>query len=154
MSEVRNYFWRERCAIFFSEPSRTKQSPMESCDINAIVRRWQTTGVMDHLAKSEPRFGDFTQVEDYLSSLNRVTAAQRQFDALPAGLREVCGNDPSRFVAYMMKPENAAELRTLGLEKLMDELHGPLEAPPVEPPAKPAPEPPVEPEKAPDQIPT
>ena len=145
--DVRNCFDREAVVVKLGGKSKTIQSEREACDINAIVRRYASTGQLEHITQAQPRYGDFTSVEDYLSVLTRVKAAEEGFRMLPAELRDRCGNDPAEFVAYLKDPENAAELRTVGLEKLVDELHGPApkksEMP--EPKADPEPEPKAEP---------
>lgn len=157
MPEVRNAFWRERVCIVFLEKSKTIQAPRDGCDAKAIVRRYQSTGIMEHLVKMEPRYGDFTNVGDYLESMTKVRQAQEGFDALPAEMRDRCDNDPGKFVEFMNDPENAKELHELGLGKLSDELHGPLEKGPgvqLEIPGAETPEKVVENggEKPPDQI--
>jgi len=145
--EVRNAFARARVVSELGGKSKTIQSEREACDINAIVRKYASTGQLEHITKAEPRYGDFTSVEDYLAMHVRVKSAQEGFQMLPAELRDRCGNDPAEFVAYLNDPENAAELRTVGLEKLVNELHGPpVREPKVpEPKADPEPEPKAEP---------
>lgn len=143
MPEVRNYFFRERCAIVFMTPTLTKQSMRDQCDANAIMRKWQSTGVVEHIMKSQPTYGDFSNVGDYLESFTRIQSAEDGFMALPSELRARCGNDPAEFVKFMNDPTNAAELRTLGLGKLMDDLHGVQVDLPLEPEPKGDPEPPT-----------
>lgn len=125
--EVRNAFWRERVAIVFTQKTRTLQAPRDACDAKAIVRRFQSTGVMEHLMKMEPKYGDFTNVGDYLESLTRVRDAQAGFDALPAEMRDECENDPAKFIEFVHDVKNVDKLHELGLGKLSDELHGPRE---------------------------
>lgn len=130
--EVRNAFWRERVCIVFLEKSRTLQAPRDGCDAKAIVRRYASTGIVEHLVKMEPRYGDFTNVRDYLESATRVLDAQAGFDALPAEMRDRCDNDPAQFIEFVNDPENMEELHALGLGKLSDELHGPWAEKPEE----------------------
>lgn len=124
LNEVRNFFWRERRPIVFLGKSRTKQSPREACDANAIVKRWQSTGVIEHVMKTSPRYGDFENVDDYLTSLNRVHQAHDQFDELPAEIRDHCQNDPGVFLAWVENPENASQMAELGLTDLAVQMHG------------------------------
>ncbi len=139
--EVRNYFWRERQVLVVSGKSRTKQAPMQACDINSIIKRWESTGVVEHVMESKPTYGDFSTVEDYLYALNKVSAAESDFAALPAHIRDRCENDPAKFLAFVQNPESREELVELGLEELAVLMHGP----PAEPDAPPQelPEPPV-----------
>lgn len=146
---IRTRWDRERMTSSVSAGPRTKQSFRSECDINAIVKRWQSTGVLEHLNQREARYGNFENVHDYLEALSRVREAQSDFDALPATLRQTCGNDPAEFVAFINNAENADELREIGLSRLADSLHG---APP-ETPASIPPEPPQAPPEAPEKPP-
>lgn len=121
--------------------SRTKQSDMDLCDVNAIVRRARSTGQLEHLAKQVPRYGDFTNVDDYLTCLSRVREAHDQFAALPSAVRDHCDNDPGELIALVMDPERRSEVEGLGMQKLADILHGVVEPAPEEPPAVPVVEP-------------
>ena len=139
MPEVRNYFFREAVQLDFLLPSCTKQSHKKACDINAIITRWKQTGQLEqNLSGRDPQYGDFTNVADYLGSLTKVTEAKDDFERLPADLRDRCDNDPAKFLAFVYDPANAEELRGLGLEKLVDRMHGLRTEEPVEP----SPEPP------------
>ena len=51
--------------------SLTKQSFREQCDINAIIARWQDTGMLEHINKENPRYGDFSTSTDFRSALGR-----------------------------------------------------------------------------------
>ncbi len=121
MSEVRNAFHRERVTTPSGKHSRTKQAPASQCDVNAIIRRWQSTGVLDHLNKRVPRYGDFLTADDYLGALTSIQEAQAAFEALPSDVRSRCGNDPGAFLEFVADPANAEELRSLGLVELLEE---------------------------------
>lgn len=95
--------------------SMTKQAFAEECDINNILKKYNKTGILPHLAKADPRYGDFSTVPDYQDALNTVLHAQTQFAALPAHARDRFANDPSRFLAFAQDPTNNAELVAMGL---------------------------------------
>lgn len=91
-----------------------KQSMAMESDVNQIVAR--------HVAHSVPfpegtraRYGDFTGLSDFHDALNRVQAAEREFEALPAAVRELCGNDPGEFLRLVFDPAGRADLVELGL---------------------------------------
>lgn len=115
--------------------SRTKQSFRDDCDINAIVRRWSSTGVLEHTINQAPRYGDFSAGIDYMDALQRVELAQKQFMALPSALREQHENDPGKFIQWAHDPSKREELEAEGLGALAEHLHGPAEHPaPPNPP--------------------
>lgn len=120
---------RRRVQTDCFEGGRTKESEKEKCDINLIVARHRSTGVIEHVNQQQPIYGDFTNVKDYHASLMRVRSAHEQFEALPATVRDHVGNDPGNFLEFVLDPKNREELEGLGLKELSDAMHGVLEEP-------------------------
>lgn len=114
-------------------PGRTLQAFKAECDINRIMKRYQQTGVIDHINRAQPRFGDI-QVYDFQESLNIVLEAEARFAALPAEVRDRFGNDPGRLLDFVSKPENAQEAAKLGLIDLPPAPVGGPPPPPEVPP--------------------
>lgn len=102
------------------EPSLTKQSFKDECDINVILKRYKLTGLVEHVQSARGGYGDFTQVTDYQSALNAVLLAQDAFLELPATIRERFGNEPDAFVRFVDDPANAQALVDLGLAVAKD----------------------------------
>ncbi len=102
-------------AKLFPLPSRAKQSFLEECDINTIMRKYEKTGLLDHTNTHQGDYGDFLGYEDYQSSLNQLLQAQEMFASIPAQIRAKFDNDPATFVDFAQNPENLAEMRELGL---------------------------------------
>lgn len=100
--------------------SLTKQEFKKQCDINTILAKYQKTGQLPDLIKSDPRYGDFSEVGSYQEALDTVILARQQFDALSSKLRSRFGNDPSEFLAFVNDPKNAEEMVSLGLAKRID----------------------------------
>nr|QJB20722.1 MAG: internal scaffolding protein [Microvirus sp.] len=96
-------------------PSRTKQSFRDECDINNIMRRYETTGVIQHVAGSVPEFGDYISELDFQQSMNAVLEAQELFAQLPARVRDRFGNDPAQMLAFLGDEKNKDEAIKLGL---------------------------------------
>lgn len=94
--------------------SLTKQSFKDDCDINHIIDKYQSTGILEHTRKSIPQYLDVEPV-DYLSAMNTVISAQNLFKSLPASLRKDCDNDPAKFLKYVQDPKNKDNLIALGL---------------------------------------
>lgn len=117
------------------EPSLTKQSFVEECDINTILQNFAKTGLISHVNQSSPKFGlDLTLLpETYMESMNVVINAHENFLALPANIRDLFDNDPEKLLTFLADDKNYAEAVKLGL----------IDAPPapVEPVGAPVPHP-------------
>lgn len=109
------YGKKERVLNVNEEPSLTKQSFKNECDINLIMKKWQKTGVLPQARSAQPCYGDFTGISDYQSALNAVAEAQDTFLALPSALRARFSNDPSLFLEFVQNPANIDEMISLGL---------------------------------------
>jgi phage internal scaffolding protein len=96
------------------EPSLAQQHYKEECDINTILERFNITGLLPESPLS-PRYGDFSGIGDYHTALNRVIAAQDEFEALPAQIRARFENDPSKLIEFLENENNRPEAEELGL---------------------------------------
>ena len=96
------------------DPSLAQQHFKEECDINTILQKFNITGLLPENPLS-PRYGDFTGISDYHTALNRVIAAQEEFDGLPANIRSRFDNDPSKLIEFLENSENRPEAEQLGL---------------------------------------
>ena len=96
------------------EPSLAQQHFKEECDINTILQKFSITGILPE-APLSPRYGDFTGIGDYHTALNRVIAAQEEFDALPAQIRARFENDPAKLIEFLENEMNRPEAEELGL---------------------------------------
>lgn len=96
------------------EPSLAQQHFKDECDINNILRQFNITGLLPQSPLS-PRYGDFTGIGDYHTALNRVIAAQEEFEALPAQIRARFENDPAKLIEFLEDDNNRPEAESLGL---------------------------------------
>jgi phage internal scaffolding protein len=96
------------------DASLAQQHFKDECDINNILRQFNITGLLPEQPLS-PRYGDFTGIGDYHSALNRVMAAQDEFEALPADIRARFDNDPAKLIEFLGDENNRPEAETLGL---------------------------------------
>lgn len=106
---------RHRVKTPVGTKSRTKQAMGTECDINAILRRHAAGGGLEHLNTREAYYGDFSDVGDYHTSMNRVKRAEATFAALPAHVRDHCRNDPAELVKMALDPDRVDEMVDLGL---------------------------------------
>lgn len=111
---------RKRVQIVFNDPSLTKQCFAADADINNIMRKFEQTGMIDHLSKYEGSYQDLTDMPDYHTALNAVISAQEMFMSLPAEVRANFKNDPGEFLEFVDKPENIDKLREWGLASELD----------------------------------
>jgi phage internal scaffolding protein len=96
------------------EPSLAQQHYKDECDINTILQKFNITGLLPQSPLS-PRYGDFTGIGDYHTALNRVIAAQDEFEALPAQIRARFDNDPANLIEFLENSDNREEAEKLGL---------------------------------------
>lgn len=115
------------------EPTLTKQSFKEECDIDVILRRYADTGVIDHVKQFKGEYGSFLDVQDYHTSMNQVVAAQEMFMSLPAQVRARFRNDPAEFLAFCGNPDNQDEMVKMGLATVREDAKDPKKNSPASP---------------------
>lgn len=96
----------------------TQQSFKDECNINMIVEKYTKTGQWGNSLKpgtKVPMFGDFTAAPDYQECLDRMIAAQADFDSLPSRLRKRFNNDPYELLEFLQNKENKDEAVRLGI---------------------------------------
>lgn len=106
---------------------KTKQSMKKDCDINVILGRYAKGQVVDHVAKYNGQYGDFSAMS-FQDAMNVVAKAQEAFADLDSSVRKRFGQSPSAFLDFAMDPANAPEMVKMGLMKAP-------QAPPGAPPA-------------------
>jgi len=120
------------------EPSMTKQSHKDECDINNIIKSYQVTGMVTHINEraAQGTYADLPDPLDYQEALNISLAAQASFDTLPSKVRERFDNDPEKFLQFMHDERNTEEIYELGLAtrpKAAEPVSQPDPVPPVNP---------------------
>jgi phage internal scaffolding protein len=94
----------------------TEQNHKDETDINNIVRKYNKTGLIDHLNQFEKQYGDMTGF-DYQDAMNTVAAANTMFEGLPSAIRNQFDNDPAKFINFVDDEANADKLVEMGLAK-------------------------------------
>lgn len=115
MSKAKEAPTRRRVQFFCTGPSLTRQEFKDECDVNQVLARFVKTGVLDHVAKHGPRYGDFIGLPNLHESQNMIRAANQMFMELPAAVRKRFSNDAQEFIDFMAEEANADEARELGL---------------------------------------
>ena len=96
-------------------PTPTQQHAKAECDINNILKQYDRTGLITHINSAKAQYGDFTEVNEYQESLNRVMMAQEAFMELPSAIRKQFENDPGQFFEFATNPENQDAMVEMGL---------------------------------------
>ncbi|QXP08465.1 MAG: internal scaffolding protein [Arizlama microvirus] len=105
----------ERKTIDCSKDGLTQQQFRKECDINYIVDKARTSGLVTNLNKKTPFYGDVSKLPDYQTAQNLVILAEESFMSLDARIRERFNNDPGKMMAFLSKKENKEEAIKLGL---------------------------------------
>ena len=95
---------------------RTRQEMKAECDINNIMKKYERTGLIDHVARHDGQYGEYA-VNDYHTAMNTVVAAREMFETVPSAIRARFGNDPGAFIDFVNDEANAEEMVKLGLRK-------------------------------------
>ncbi len=116
-------------------PSMTRQADADGCDINKIVSRYKTTGVLP-AAKDAAIYADVSEMGDYRTAVEQVRIADALFMQLPSNIRTQFSNNPSEFLDFVSDPENHEKMQEMGLVKKAppQEEPKPIEMPPGDPP--------------------
>lgn len=96
------------------QPSLTRQSEKDNCDINLIVKRYAETGIMPSNL-TPGMYADVSQIGDYRTALHTVMEADRMFQQLPAHIRAAFDNDAATFLDAFNDETNRPRLEELGL---------------------------------------
>lgn len=150
---------RERVRVHprMSDVVRTKQSFKDDCDINVIMDRHTKTGVVNHLNRALPQYGDFSEANGLKDAMDRVFAAEQLFAGLESRIRKAAANSPHQMLQMLATEDGAYALQEAGLDLGLPSREpaplGPVGAPPGAPADPPAADAgPVPP--APDTVPT
>lgn len=92
----------------------TDQSYKKHCDINNVVGQFLKTGIMPTSTKI-PQYGDFSDVATLEDTFLTVNEAREAFYQLPATIRKLIDNDPSKLELFIKNPENKEICLKFGL---------------------------------------
>lgn len=97
---------RLRVKIDCSKPVLTDQSFKKSQDINNIMKQYSKTGILPSTREHLARYVDNTQVLSIEEAHEVIKNANEMFMQLPADIRKLMDNDPSKMVEYIKNPNN------------------------------------------------
>lgn len=113
--KIRRYGDRKRVKQHVGEDTLVQQNMAGETDINNIMAKYQKTGLLTHVARYAGNYGDFSEVPDYKTGVERVMAAEEMFMSLPAKIRDRFNNDPGKFIEFATDEKNLEEMRSMGL---------------------------------------
>lgn len=101
--------------VKFKQPSLTRQSEKDSCDVNKIMERFNRTGVFPQQITS-PFYGDATGV-NYQEAMEIIADAKETFESLPNAAKKAFNYNPQLFMEALndSSPENTKKLLKLGI---------------------------------------
>ena len=132
---------RRRQITYNSQPSMTKQSFKDECNINKIMDKFQKSGAINHYAAHAPQYGDCTHIE-LLDAQLIVANANSMFEDLPSSIRAKFENDPGQFLDFVQDENNSEEMIKLGLKNApptQRTVENPTTPPPTNPTTSPEP---------------
>lgn len=96
---------------------RTQQHFAEECDINAIMKRYEQTGILDPalIDQRQAVFADFSDGTDFMQIQDRLAAVRTTFEQLPANVRNRFNNNPAALIDFLADERNTEEAIALGL---------------------------------------
>lgn len=101
---------------YCEDESLAQQQFAEEADINVLVKRFGLDKGALPVAPLDPSFyGDFSDVPDLRTALERVREAENRFMDLPAALRAKFDNSAAKLWHWVNDPINSDEAVRLGL---------------------------------------
>jgi phage internal scaffolding protein len=92
------------------DPSLTVQEQKDSTDVNNILKRFQATGLIEHVNSNEAQYGEFGQY-DYHENATMVARINSSFEELPSSVRAQFNNNPQEWVEHISIPENIEDMK-------------------------------------------
>lgn len=110
MSESKNT--TRRHSVVFTDPSLTRGSFKEECDVTNIVRTYARTGMVNHVARRQPQYFAAPELDfaEHMRAQAAIATANEESQANPEG----------EGTPEPEKPESAAERATGELESVSE----------------------------------
>jgi len=118
----------------------TEQGHKDECDVNNIIKKYDATGLITHVARFEATYEDVAAL-DFRQALELQKSIQEKFSELPSSIRRRFENDPYKYLAFLENPANEKESVEIGLRagpkppRINQEAKKDAEAAPVPPKA-------------------
>lgn len=122
---------RRNITVDCSSPLITDQSSKKMCDINNIMKTYEKTGMLPNLKQKIPRYIDNTLIPSLEEAFRITESAFSDFQKLPAIVRKLMDNDPSKMENFIADPANKEILLKHGIliERKAQEIPKPSDTP-------------------------
>ncbi len=97
---------RIRIKLNVSKPILTDQSDKKSADINNIMLQYAKTGLLPVQQEKLAQYIDNTKIMPLEEAHELIQGAKSMFDMLPAQIRKLMDNDPTKLESFIKDPEN------------------------------------------------
>jgi phage internal scaffolding protein len=114
---------RRRCITYNGTDSKVDQAQEHLTNVAELLEPAVRKGLLRHSIKFEGEYDDIP-VKDYQEALFITAQAKSMFEQLPSKVRNRFDNDPAKFLEFTHNPENAQEMREMGILKGNDGLTG------------------------------
>lgn len=104
-----------RFQIDCSKGGKTQQHFKQECDLNYILRKYQKTGLIDHVNKHQGDYSDLTDSVTFTEAMHVIQDAAESFETLPSSIRKQFKNNPQEFLDFVSDNSNADRLVEMGL---------------------------------------
>lgn len=95
-----------RVQIDVSEPVMTDQSMAKATDINNILKQYANQGINPHQPIDPSLFRDNTNIPDPITAFDIVNRSIELFSQVPADIRKLMDNDPSKLEEFLLDKDN------------------------------------------------
>lgn len=109
------YSKQKRKAFHPTGESLTQQHHVEQVKVQNIIKQYDNTGILAHVAQGVAHYGDYSQINEYKTSMDFVNSANESFMALPSHIREKFSNNAGEFFEFATNPKNEKEMVEMGL---------------------------------------
>lgn len=97
---------RRRVSLDMSHPKITDQSSKATADINNIMLQYSKTGLLPVTKEKVAQYIDNTNVMPLEDAHALITTARNLFMELPAQIRKLMDNDPTKLESFIQDKEN------------------------------------------------
>jgi hypothetical protein len=116
---------RRRVSLDCSKPVLTDQSQKAMTDINNIMLAYSKTGLLPSQTQKLAYYIDNTEIPSLEEAHKLISDAKNMFYELPAQVRKLMDNDPTKLVSFINDEENKDILIKYGILEPKQDLNKP-----------------------------
>lgn len=105
-----------RVQTVLSDVSLAKQEFKDQCDINHIMRQFNSGKQITHIRQMQGQYMNLTELPNLFEAKQIIATAHDTFMTLPSQIRARFDNDPQALITFLNDPNNNPEAIKLGLK--------------------------------------